>query len=624
MAPITWQNYPTVTTPINAANLNLLAQKSTLDVNVKDPTYGATGDGATNDTTAIQAAITAAASAGGTVFFPAGTYKVSTLTFGSNITFRGSGRKASTLTQIVGTTDFILKPNATTGVQHVRITDLEIHAFDNQASTTGCVSFTGVLKSQIDNCRIAYASPAILVKGGSGGASSGDAMYNVICNNAIENFITGYGVQISPAAAGGSHPDRTRVVNNTFHAAAGTTAIRIDKAAVDSAGALPPDGIAIHGNETQGCTVPIDIQGAKYVSVVGNTFEQTSTTLTINIGAGTTNGPTTSVYFVANSYLTHGDAASLTWTDTSGGQVFRLMEGLSEADNYNLTDQVVTVTYSASITPNARKGPIQKITATNGTAFTINAPTSPDLGRQLFFDFGNSSGGAMGAITWNAAFNLDGGTFVGPGNGARRMISFWYDGASWRERFRTGPTAPTEVSTTFANAYARDNAQTGVLAPSARGWAFGSVAATASRMYVARFVPSRDMTVTKLAFVVTATTAVSGDACDAAIYSATGATKIAAAGSTTAILNTTGVRTIALSASLVAGTTYYAAFVSAVSTVTLLTANFVNFDAARMFGTAIGVIDMDQQATVTPGSTPSSLTLGVGSSQTVALAVRTD
>jgi hypothetical protein len=39
MAPITWQNYPTVTTPINAANLNLLAQKSTLVVNVKDPTY---------------------------------------------------------------------------------------------------------------------------------------------------------------------------------------------------------------------------------------------------------------------------------------------------------------------------------------------------------------------------------------------------------------------------------------------------------------------------------------------------------------------------------------------------------------------------------------------------------
>lgn len=42
--------------------------------------YGATGNGTTNDTVAIQAAIDAAVSSGnGTVYFPAGTYKVSTL-----------------------------------------------------------------------------------------------------------------------------------------------------------------------------------------------------------------------------------------------------------------------------------------------------------------------------------------------------------------------------------------------------------------------------------------------------------------------------------------------------------------------------------------------------------------
>jgi Pectate lyase superfamily protein len=50
--------------------------------NVKDPAYGAIGNGSTDDTAAIQAAINAVAAAGsGCIFFPGGTYKItSTLT----------------------------------------------------------------------------------------------------------------------------------------------------------------------------------------------------------------------------------------------------------------------------------------------------------------------------------------------------------------------------------------------------------------------------------------------------------------------------------------------------------------------------------------------------------------
>ena len=52
--------------------------------------YGAVGDGVTDDTTAIQAAINAATTAGGTVFFPKGTYKVSLgISILSNVTLLG-------------------------------------------------------------------------------------------------------------------------------------------------------------------------------------------------------------------------------------------------------------------------------------------------------------------------------------------------------------------------------------------------------------------------------------------------------------------------------------------------------------------------------------------------------
>jgi len=63
--------------------------------------YGATGDGTTNDTVAILAAITAAnAAGGGTVYFPAGTYIFPsnlTVTSFTNIVLQGAGQGATVL-----------------------------------------------------------------------------------------------------------------------------------------------------------------------------------------------------------------------------------------------------------------------------------------------------------------------------------------------------------------------------------------------------------------------------------------------------------------------------------------------------------------------------------------------
>ncbi len=67
--------------------------------NVKAPAYGAVGNGTTDDTSAIQAAITACATAGGgIVFFPKGTYRtVAALTMNTKVSLMGAGATVSVL-----------------------------------------------------------------------------------------------------------------------------------------------------------------------------------------------------------------------------------------------------------------------------------------------------------------------------------------------------------------------------------------------------------------------------------------------------------------------------------------------------------------------------------------------
>jgi hypothetical protein len=68
--------------------------------NVKSPLYGAVGDGVTNDQTAISAALAAAVAAGGgTVFFPKGTYLVTTaIEWDHRVSLVGVGVDLSTIT----------------------------------------------------------------------------------------------------------------------------------------------------------------------------------------------------------------------------------------------------------------------------------------------------------------------------------------------------------------------------------------------------------------------------------------------------------------------------------------------------------------------------------------------
>lgn len=99
-----------------------------------------------------------------------------------------------------------------------------------------------------------------------------------------------------------------------------------------------------------------------------------------------------------------------------------------------------TITYSASISVDAADGSVYSISATNGAAFTINAPTSAFPGQTIRYVIRNTSGTTLGTITWDAVFKMS--SWTSPANGFSRSISFNYNGTNWVEVQRTTVDIP--------------------------------------------------------------------------------------------------------------------------------------------------------------------------------------
>jgi hypothetical protein len=137
-----------------------------------------------------------------------------------------------------------------------------------------------------------------------------------------------------------------------------------------------------------------------------------------------------------NSY-DNTSAGTLTNKITNAGAVsfMKLEEGSS-----TIVAGRVVVTYSASMTPDASLGNEFDITVTDANAFTINTFSKAADGQRVTITIRNASGGAMGAVTWSAAFKMS--AWTQPANGFSRSIDFKYNGTNWVQVSQTGVDVP--------------------------------------------------------------------------------------------------------------------------------------------------------------------------------------
>jgi len=105
-----------------------------------------------------------------------------------------------------------------------------------------------------------------------------------------------------------------------------------------------------------------------------------------------------------------------------------------------LVSSVNVLVYGVTVTPDAGVADRQYLQVTNGTAFAIAAPANPTPYQTMYLTISNQSGGAIGAITWNAIYKF--GTLTLPATGFQKTISYTYDGASWFENFQSSSNVP--------------------------------------------------------------------------------------------------------------------------------------------------------------------------------------
>lgn len=427
--------------------------------------YGAVGDGVTDDTAAFGAAIAslpayAAGVGGGTVFCPPGTYLISSaISLSSGVRLAGAGMRASVIKGNVAG-PLITTPTDASGepisfyqaLDGLFVQNTSVSALSRAIEIVQCSNFTaarctfqaaagvtvilrGTNLSDIISCRVGGAvGPdfGLFIEGNT--ASGSCAVIRVIGTSFSDTKCGIKALGVNGLDIIGCHFESLAGGAPTYNGGIACSSVR---------------GGVILGNYFESCPVSfVAFYSAVNVNsglVIGGNFISNPGSPVIDIGQlGYSVIEPNTIVPGANSPNCNGVVGST--ANCTGNTIMaqRMTSGTGKpvdiatnaTDNIPLFGQGVSaITYSASMTPDTFAGTKFTIVATNGTAFTINAAAPRNLGQEITFDIKNSSGGALGAVTWAGSYLLAG-AWVSPANTKRRTITFYSDGTAWIEKSR--------------------------------------------------------------------------------------------------------------------------------------------------------------------------------------------
>lgn len=107
--------------------------------------------------------------------------------------------------------------------------------------------------------------------------------------------------------------------------------------------------------------------------------------------------------------------------------------GTGQTVRGGLALRLVTVEYTATPAIDAGAGNVFEITPTDNVAFVIQNPTNPSPGQRISIFIINTTGGAIGALTFGTLYRISAAAITQPATAFNRLWEFTFEGTVWRE-----------------------------------------------------------------------------------------------------------------------------------------------------------------------------------------------